>query len=196
MKKILYPIIILLLATSCGNLIRGKAKEEIIKNQQLPQSENAELPKKYRIFDELTQYLNVPGFEYYSVYETKLKALESMGYIILKEEQYMYDAGGIVGSWLIKYMNVELTDKGKKDLISDNENGYTIKFCDLDFGEVTGMVENKAFNLTEVNYTTVRTNVSEFGKGVKELKGGSITTMSFNHVARFSKYDDGWRISK
>ena len=47
MKKVIYSIITLLVFTACGELSRGKAKDEIIKDKQLPQTETVKLNKKF-----------------------------------------------------------------------------------------------------------------------------------------------------
>lgn len=191
MRTTFYLLVSMLVLTSCGKLSRGKAKDEIIKYVHFPQKRYVKLPKKYEMehtyLDGFAR-LNFSGLEKYSEYETNLKNLESAGYIKLKEEdEYIDDS-------YFKYMNVELTAKGKEDLGREDKNEYLIRTFDQDFGEITGIVEFKALNYAEVKYTIICNNISEFGKEVGEMIGEKINTESFTSSAEFRKYDDGWRI--
>ncbi|MFA4852676.1 MAG: hypothetical protein WC599_09180 [Bacteroidales bacterium] len=105
--------------------------------------------------------------------------LENMGLISIKR----YYLGGISG--------MELTETGKQYLI-ENKNRYnkTFKISDLDFGEITGIVEQDGSNKAEVNYTLIRKNVTPFGKAFGLNEG------AFNNSVIFIKYDDGWRIEE
>lgn len=82
----------------------------------------------------------------------------------------------------IHYAN--LTEKGKQYLISDNN----VLVATIEFGEITGIIERKELNISEVNYTVKRTDVTPFGR----LFGSNEETL--NRTSTFTKYDDGWRI--
>lgn len=77
-----------------------------------------------------------------------------------------------------------LTEKGKQDFIDGNR----FKVSNTAFGEITGMVESKGLNITEVKYTTIVTPTS-FGQAIFNIQGRTI-----ENSAAFRKYDDGWRI--
>ena len=92
-----------------------------------------------------------------------------------------------------------LTEEGKKYVTSDkykdpsNPDGMTInvKIAKLDFGEITGIIEYKESNTAVVNYTYVRKDLTPFGKIKSNFHTGP---NNFSHT--FTKYDDGWRITK
>lgn len=193
MKKVIYSIITLLVFTACGELSRGKAKDEIIKDKQLPQTETVKLNKKF-----LKDHQYVGGFpkvclnnyERFSQREKQLTELQEKGYITFKDDEYYDDCNDL-------YTNILLTEKGKKDLVKEDNGQYEIKLCNIEFGEITGIVEYKEFKVADVKYTLVRTNISEFGKLVNSMSsfGGNIES-TIPHLANFTKYDDGWRIGK
>lgn len=79
-----------------------------------------------------------------------------------------------------------LTEKGKQDFIDENR----FKVSNTAFGEITGMVESKELNITEVKYTTIVTPTS-FGQAIFNIQGQTI-----EDSVEFRKYDDGWRIEK
>jgi hypothetical protein len=195
MKKILYLVITILLFTACGGLSRGKAKEEIIKAMQLPQKETIKLNKRF-----LKDHQYVGGFpkvcltigmEKFHQYEKQLTDLQAQGYITLKDDDYYNDCNDL-------YTNVIITEKGKKDLLSETDGQYEIRLCSIEFGGVTGIVEYKEFKAADVRYTLVRTDYSEFGKLVKSINpyGNSQDITTIARLANFTKYDDGWRIGK
>lgn len=69
--------------------------------------------------------------------------------------------------------------------------GNQVVVSTIEFGEITGIVERKEFNIAEVQYTLVRKNVTPFGKLVFKLNE---KIMPRN--VTFTRYDDGWRINK
>ena len=156
MKKVIYSIITLLVFTACGELSRGKAKDEIIKDKQLPQTETVKLNKKF-----LKDHQYVGGFpkvclnnyERFSQREKQLTELQEKGYITFKDDEYYDDCNDL-------YTNIILTEKGKKDLVKENNGQYEIKLCNIEFGEITGIVEYKEFKVADVKYTLVRTNIT------------------------------------
>jgi hypothetical protein len=91
-----------------------------------------------------------------------------------------------------------LTEKGKQYAVSqeyNTDNMYihkiNVKVSTLDFGEITGIMEQKELNIAEVNYTIVRKDVNPFGRIAFDLNNGT-----FTKSVTFTKYDDGWRISE
>lgn len=106
---------------------------------------------------------------------------------------------GLGGYWF----DAELTQEGKKFAVSDEHGlkdefglvdnynkAVTVKIAKLDFGEITGIHENKESNTATVNYTVVRKDITPFGKIGFKLQEGV-----FNKTSTFTKYDDGWRLS-
>jgi hypothetical protein len=99
--------------------------------------------------------------------------------------------------YLLVIESSELTDEGKKYAIGstkhDNMNGndfIQVKFADLDFGQITGIVEQDVLNAAEVKYTLVRKNITPFGRAF-DINEGSI-----DKSITFTRYDDGWKINK
>jgi len=75
-----------------------------------------------------------------------------------------------------------------KILIDHFGDGENVEVANIEFGEITGILEIKALNGAEVKYTEKRKNITPFGKalGIKE------EILDKNISMR--KYDDGWRI--
>lgn len=180
MKKLLYPIIILLLATSCGKLSRAKAKEEIIKKYNLPKEETKAFSLSVESDIEKRVKLN-------------FKELQDEGILT-----YYNDGSGFYGGML----QATLTEKGKQLVVSENYvpafneilpggNNISVKVAKLEFGEITGIQEIKEINAVRVIYTLVRKDITPFGKIAFNLIEEPVS-----YEATFTKYDDGWRIEK
>lgn len=80
-----------------------------------------------------------------------------------------------------------LTEKGKKYITNNNK----VILATYEFGEITGIVEEKESNTAEVNYTVKRTNITPFGQ-----LAFNMNEETYNRTANFTKYDDGWRINQ
>ena len=76
-----------------------------------------------------------------------------------------------------------LTEKGKQ-----YQNGSGFIVAKREFGEITGIVERKELNISEVNFTEKRKDITPFGKAL------GINEETFNRTETFTKYDDGWRL--
>jgi hypothetical protein len=89
-----------------------------------------------------------------------------------------------------------LTDKGQSFVVGPAENvdrnAYsqflTVKTGQLEFGEITGIVERKESSTAEVHYTE-KVVETPFGTALGVAKGPYVRT------ATFTKYDDGWRLN-
>ena len=78
------------------------------------------------------------------------------------------------------------TDMGKKYVANDNKVITAME----EFGEVTGIIENKESNSSVVNFTIRRINITPFGRIIFNLNQETL-----NKSENFTKYDDGWRIN-
>jgi len=88
-----------------------------------------------------------------------------------------------------------LTEKGKQYATSEpykTNNMWikkiNVKGAKLDFGQITGILDQKESNITEVQFQLVR-EANPFGVILRNYTSGTI-----NKTATFKKYDDGWRI--
>jgi len=90
-----------------------------------------------------------------------------------------------MNTWYQCYHKIDYTEEGAKYHFGDGEN---VEVANIEFGEITGILEIKALNGAEVKYTEKRKNITPFGKalGIKE------EILDKNISMR--KYDDGWRI--
>jgi hypothetical protein len=93
------------------------------------------------------------------------------------------------------FNTANLTDKGNqyipKDYLWGDDGEIPVITSHLSFGSITGIVERSGLNLAEVTYTLVRKDITPFGRIIFKLNEETI-----NKVETFTKYDDGWRISK
>jgi hypothetical protein len=115
--------------------------------------------------------------------------MESLGFITLQKDEFYDECDDL-------YMNVILTEKGKKFLENENEEDYEIRFYELVFGEITGIVSFEEFSGADVHYTLKKDNFTDFGmliEGVTEIKEEN---KEIKKLENFSKYDDGWRLGR
>ena len=116
----------------------------------------------------------------------RLEILAREGLVTYRNDDRLF-SGGVYG---------ELTEKGKQFVVSDKyDDGrgmqqmfINVKAAKVDFGTITGIVEQKELNIAEVNYTLIQKDVNAFGRSEKMQEG------ILDKRATFRKYDDGWRI--
>ena len=124
-----------------------------------------------------------------------------IGYNAPEQQAYLYNSieglGLISVKWWTNYWGeklgidfIEITEEGRRYIVSNDNDYATFKTAELDFGEITGIIENEELNNAEVQYTLIRKNVTPFGKAKNLLEG------KVSKSALFTKYDDGWRITK
>jgi hypothetical protein len=195
----IFLAIIYIFFSSCGNdLSRSKAKDAIIAKYNLPSKETKEIPKSYYV----SQY-NEGGFlppvglwngENYPKHKNTLDMWQSQGLITLQE---MDDRESNGLHWV--YKKIDLTEKGKKFLISDEKEKFIVQTCELEFGEVTGIRIQEQAKIAEVEFTLNRVNCSPFtetryGSHSAYDKSWDYTRDPYKRKISFSLYDDGWRI--
>lgn len=187
MKSLIYLSILLFILQGCSNnLSRSKAKDQIVKNLELPKVETVKLDKKYKKKHESRGFgtICLDNIKWYSEMEKILTELQSQDFITMAEEfEHRCSDLNVI---------VTLTEKGKNSLINEKKSLYEIKLCDIEFGEVTGISEYKEYNAADVNYTLKKTNYTELGKIIKGSHSNEAQTI--NRLANFSKFDDGWRM--
>lgn len=179
MKKIIYTksfivfLIIPILFGCSDNLNRNEAENLIKSKLQLPKEDIRALC----VYDAtLSNSITRDNFE----------QLQNEGLLTYSE----------CGSGLNSGYCATLTDKGKQYAVSEEYttdnmyiNNINVRAATIDFGEITGIIEHKEFNVAEVQYTIVRKDITPFGKIAFNIQDGMIA-----ESAMFRKYDDGWRI--
>lgn len=211
LNKLKYLIVILFLFQSCkNNLTREKAKDLILQKKNFPIEDFREITLSYdregtvNVMDtaqktlpdkdELLSKLEKSGIITYTVEVTYSELVNEtwwkggLGFRLNSEEtKQEWRQEGINPVYTLRqyyHHNGILTDKGKQY----SADGYQFKIAETDFGEVTGILENQALNMTEVKYSKVYIP-NEIGTLVfnKQID-------SSQNTAVFRKYDDGWRV--
>ena len=190
-------IAMLIIVSGCGNnkLTRPEAEKMIREKIQLPKDEfkelnTREIKKSGNYFKSQTEG-EAPVYTGSSQDFSKsdlFTNLENNGLITITTESeesqstltYYYD----FRFDFKEYYVANFTEKARPFV-----NGNSVKVATIEFGEVTGIVERKEANISEVQYTTKRTNITPFGNILK------VQEEIFNHTVTFTKYDDGWRIN-
>ncbi|MEW5675208.1 hypothetical protein ABGT15_02740 [Flavobacterium enshiense] len=174
--RIILSFSIVLFFTSCDDkLTRDEAKEQIISGLSVPFDEI----KPFKV-DDNTYSADRTANQY--------KQLKEIGLL-----DYSFE-----GDWPSQYhAKAILNDKGNKYVVSEErDEGYfnevDVKVARVEFGEVTGIQEIKLGEMISyyVEYTIIRKEVTPFGKILYDLKEKTI-----KKKVKFSKYDDGWRVS-
>lgn len=210
-KLILSSIISVFLFSCSNNLSRDKAKEQIIQKYKLPYeitrdiNLSAQTTSKFR--NSSKDAHNIPtkqgvminleneGLITYTIERTSSN-IEEMWYengspnVFFTEKNPPWIANWRQHSTRI-YKIAEtyqhsgnLTEKGRQYLV----NGNNFKLANRVFGEITGIVERKDLNISEVTYTEKITDITPFGKVL------GINEEIIDRTVTFTKYDDGWRL--
>lgn len=193
-KLFFIGILILFLFGCSKELSRVEAEKQIKQKFHFPQKEFLEFQNKeqasivaYLQWDEQyggkLQYLTNNTYPKSQLFSN----LESAGLITINKKRVDINRQlGYTGARRYdyeEYYNAVFTDKAKPLV-----QGNSVQLATIEFGEITGIVERKEFNIAEVQYTTKRTNITAFGKAY--YKNEEV----FNYSTTFTKYDDGWRL--
>lgn len=191
---LLLMAIVMALVTSCQKkLSRPEAEIQIKQKLQLPQNEFKEIELK-QLQSQVAVFTNIRTGEKNEQIQTNHEKsvlffdLEREGLINIRIGKtalfdvnlwYMYERRQDYQTFFIG----SFTDKAKPYV-----EGNSVKVSSIIFGEITGIIERKEINSSEVRYTTRRTNLTPFAMfyGINE--------QIFNHSSLFTKYDDGWRM--
>lgn len=167
------------------NLSRGQAEDIIIKHLNLPQSETAQFDVLYVEGDIPWNLTRISKEE-----ENMLNSFSNKGLVNIKKIPHNTDIpgpmGGVIATQHWTTIKAELTNEGRKYLVQENKDKYTVKTCEITFGEVTGIQIQEQFKVAEVNYTLKREKITPFGINISQNP--------INCTATFSLFDDGWRI--
>ncbi|HEV7781420.1 MAG TPA: hypothetical protein VGO58_09145 [Chitinophagaceae bacterium] len=204
MKKYLVPVfLILIVLPSCKKKLSKKNAEKQIEMGQYPIAKEFEFTKGFSDDYEtegrgLTVVLGEEEFE-----GTKriLDTMASHGLISFetiphREETTAWLMGTTVRTW--NEVKVILTPEGKKHLLRENKETYTVKLCDIDFDAIKSIYitpqysgGKKTRETASVAYTTSCKDITPFGK----MFGYSENQQNYPS-ASFLKEADGWKIAK
>lgn len=182
------------IATSCQkHLDRGEAKRMIVENKNYPIKQNHEITKGY-IKDMNTEGRGVTivlGEDDTKREERIIVQFESMGLLKLtetpqREESSAWLLGTTVRTWTS--VQVELTEEGRKYLVSENDKLFTVMLWETDVKEVTGIQERPEQKMAEAEYVIQNANITPFGSIFSDKN------TERQRSAEFALYDDGWRI--
>lgn len=179
MKNIFILVFLSFALFSCGNddLSRSEAKAQILNGYSFPKVETKSLTvldKTVGMQNTLNRMHKYQQKGLLTYYVSQRKRTSGFGKVSLG------DSRGAIA---------ELTDKGRKYVVSEKKGDYLlsyyiVKVSELNFGEITGIKMYKEFNIAEVNYTLKR-EITPFGNGMSN---------TIEKMAKFAKYDDGWRM--
>lgn len=162
-------------------LSRDEAAKLIKSSTNLPQPVSKPLAKVYSI-----EAGHSPLTSNETAYLQLLSNLQSKSLITYNESFQQ----GMIFSF--KQYNVQLTSEGQKYLINSDDKYYYLKVGDIDFGNITGMIEgNQPSKYVDVDYATVINNYTPFYDDLKDF--GQQIDVGFKRI-RIVKYDDGWRV--
>lgn len=196
--RISYVLIILAFLTSCEkklDIVQAQEKVNSYVYGNIPKYEYVILPKKYHLshlysggFSKVCLHIEqIKAFESYS---NKLETMVKNGFIELINDEWYDECDDI-------YTNVKLTDKGRKDLISEDENSYKIRLYENNVGNIESIEVLEKSLTSKVHYTINKINISEFGKMVNELESygaKSIKPISINSSLLFTYSNKSWSI--
>jgi hypothetical protein len=193
-KLIIYLAMVLFTGTACSvKLTREDALKKIKENSEFPVVKTYEIIKSY-VKDMDTQGRGVSiviGEDENVEKEKTLRLFQHIGLLQLTEtpqrsESTSFLLGTTIRTWTL--VEVRLTDSGKKYLVGEDSNNYSVKLWETDIDEITGIMEAKEEKTAAADYTLVNKNITPFGEFFSDKSNTD------GRTAYFILYDDGWRI--
>jgi hypothetical protein len=183
-----------IIASSCQkHLDRTDAKRMIVTNKNYPIKQNFKITKAY------IKDMHTDGFGVFIVLdedenkekEKSIRQFESIGLLnfaeTLQREESETSLGGTrIRTWIS--VKVELTESGRKYLVSENEESVTVNLWETDVKEITGIQERPELKVAKVEYVLYNSGITPFGSIFSDKNNEDKMTSDF------SLYDDGWRI--
>lgn len=192
--QIIFLFLMISILTSCQkHLDRNEAKRMIVENKNYPIKQNHEITKAY-IKDMNTEGRGatiVLGEDETKKEENSIRQFEAMGLLKQEETPHREETtawlfGTTVRTWTS--VKVELTEMGRKHLVNEDNNLFTVMLWETNVKEITGVQEKPELKIAQVEYVTHNTNITPFGSVFNDKNNENKRT------ADFSLYDDGWRI--
>lgn len=182
------------IATSCQkHLDRNDAKRMIVENNNYPQKQNYNITKGF-VKDMNTEGRGatiVLGEDETKKEENSIGQFEAMGLLKQEETPHREETtawlfGTTVRTWTS--VKIELTEMGRKYLVNEDNNLFTVMLWETNVKEITGVQERPELKEAQVEYVTHNTNITPFGSVFNDKNNEHKRTVNF------SLYDDGWRI--
>jgi hypothetical protein len=178
-------IAIAAMAPACGGgnsaLTRTEAEKAIKAKSQYPRA----------IVQRCDTQLAAGNAEYLERYQAHFARLQAQGLATFTTGSFQS------GSGTLTTFTATLSDKGQSYVVTPLTMDYsaspprqfcTVKAGQIEFGDITGIVESKQSNTAEVHYTE-KVAATPFATAL------GISTQPTAHTTTFTKYDDGWRLN-
>jgi hypothetical protein len=197
-KAIIFLSTLLLIATSCKNhLSRESAKEQIIKTEGYPKTKSYDFPKEFTkdFVNASDQAIATIGEDDWEKEKAIIEGFEKSGLIKFEETPQRKEIPGLFfnrppGFQTWTSVKVSINEDERKYVIKEDEKSYTVKLWDIDIDDISGVKEMEGGKTTIAEYSISNKNITPFGNNFNE-KNAIMQKTSY-----FSKYDDGWRLTK
>lgn len=185
----------MLIASSCKNhLSRESAKEQIIKTEGYPKANNYDIPKEFTkdFVNSSDQAIATIGEDEWKKKEAIIEQFKSQGLINFEETAQRKEVAGFfsMGYQTWTEVKVLLTDEGKKYLSKEDSKSYMVKLWDTDIDDISGVKETEGGKTAIAEYSISNKNITPFGNNFTD-KNAVVQKTGY-----FSKYDDGWRLTR
>lgn len=190
--RLIAVVVVLCSVASCNtrSLSRATAEQAITASGKFPIASHREIKREYhkRDSDGLVFFYNESGMG------DKVVPMPDISYFIEAGLLTSTDAGRFGPN----YSNIALgfADRTKSyEVPTDNRYWMGIKLCDLVFGAITGIQVNEQAGTATVDYTIRPTNWTPFGDYYKRQSPQDFPEV-IAQSATFSRYDNGWRLTR
>lgn len=189
--RLLVIAALLLFAACGGNLSPGEAERLISAKLRLPAARTTEIPRLA-----LNRAWSAPsggGFmpavticqdlgTQWSDVRHRIEEYRDRGLVTLGEKT---DSNGRCN---YEYTVIELTEEGRRYLVSEAGNEYLVRTHTIGFGEITGIQTLEQVKIAEAKYTLVVQETTPFARETAPAPE--------SRSAAFRRFDDGWRIEE
>ena len=199
MKKAFFFLsIIMLIVTSCKkHLKREDAKNQIIAAEHYPVIADYDFPKEFTkdFVNESDQVVATVGEDDWEKEKAIIEEFEKSGLIKFEQTSQRKEIPGLFfnrppGFQTWTSVKVTLTDIGKKYLINESDDKFKVKLWETNIINISGIQEMEQEKGAKVDYSIKNANITPFGENF------SNKDEIVQKTAYFSRYDDGWRLTR
>jgi hypothetical protein len=105
-----------------------------------------------------------------------------------REEITAWLLGTTIRTWTT--VSISLTEEGKKYMIRENNDNYTVRLWETSIDKINGIHETNGGKNAEVYFLISNKNITPFGESFEERN------IKTNRTMYFSLFNDGWRINR